>query len=118
MKNNKIYSDCYQTCIHIFNRTKSFPKHLRPTLGRKMEESILECLLSIQKANVSRHPQRMDHLYMASNSLDDLRSLVNLSKDMQALNPAGYSEILELTKLIGRELGGFIKYEKKQLSTN
>jgi four helix bundle protein len=116
MKNNKIYSDCYQTSIHIFNRTKSFPKHLRPTLGRKIEESILDCLLNIRKANVSTAPKRIDFLYQASNSLDDLRTLVGISKDMMALNPAGFSEITELTKTIGKELGGFIKYEKNRKS--
>ena len=114
MKNNKIYSDCYQTSIHIFNRTKSFPRHLRPTLGRKIEESILGCLLCIRKANVSTQPQRIEHLYNASNFLDDLRTLVNISKDMQALNPAGFSEISEMTKTIGKELGGFIKYERSR----
>jgi hypothetical protein len=41
---------------------------------------------------------------------------VGISKDMMALNPAGFSEITELTKTIGKELGGFIKYEKNRNS--
>jgi hypothetical protein len=83
-----------------------------------MEESILDCLLSIRKANVSNKPHRIEHLYRASNSLDDLRTLVNLSKDMQALNTAGFSEISDLTKTIGKELGGFIKYERNRNSSS
>lgn len=114
MKSNKVYADCYQTSITIFNRTKSFPKHLRPTLGRRMEESILDCLLSIRKANVAKREFRLNHLFSASNSLDDLRSLVSLSKDMHALNCAGFSEISSLTKTIGKEIGGFIKYEQSK----
>ncbi len=114
MKNNKIYADAYQATIHIFSRTKAFPKHLRPTLGRKIEEAILNCLLSIRKANVTQSPTRLEHLYHASNSLDDLRTLVNISKDMQALPVTGFSEISQLTSTIGKELGGFIKYEKNK----
>lgn len=98
--------------LHIFGRTKSFPKPLRPTLGRKIEEASLNCLLNIRKAAVTRSSVRLNSLYQASDSLDEIRTLIQFSRDMQALNPAGFSEITGLTKEIGRELGGFIKYEK------
>ncbi|MDC1174427.1 four helix bundle protein [Bacteriovoracaceae bacterium] len=113
MKNPKIYSDCYQLSIQTFHRTKTFPKALRPTLGRKIEEATLECLLSVRKASVTRSNIRLKHLYNASDSLDEVRTLVQFSKDLKALNVAGFSEITTITKEIGRELGGFIKFEKK-----
>jgi hypothetical protein len=50
MKDPKIYSDLYQVALHVFHRTKAFPKALRPTLGRKLEEAALEALLCIKKA--------------------------------------------------------------------
>ena len=113
MKNTKIYSDCYRASIHVFHRTKSFPKALRPTLGRKIEEACLNCLLSIRKAGVVKGNSRLQHLYKASEALDELRTLVQFSKDMHALNVAGFSEITGLTKEIGKEIGGFIKYEHR-----
>ena len=116
MKTSKIYSDCYQAAIHIFGRTKSFPKSLRPTLGRKIEEASLNCLLSIRKAGVTRSTVRLSSLYQASDSLDEIRTLIQFSRDMHALNPAGFSEITGLTKEIGKELGGFIKYEKNLIA--
>lgn len=112
MKEPKIYSDCYQATIHVFNRTKSFPKALRPTLGRKMEEASLDCLTSVRKATVSAPSLRMKYLYAASESLDELRTLVQLAKDMNAINIAGFSEVSGLTKEIGKEIGGFIKHER------
>lgn len=113
MKATKIYSDCYQASIQIFNRTKSFPKALRPTLGRMIEEASLKCLLSIRKAEVSRSSTRLKHLYNASESLDEIRTLIQFSRDMQALNVAGFAEIVTFTKEIGKEIGGFIKFEQK-----
>jgi four helix bundle protein len=113
LKDPKIYSDCYQTAIIVFNRTKSFPKALRPTLGRKIEESSLCCLLSIRKASVTTGNKRLQNLYSASESLDELRTLVQFSRDMQALNIAGFSEITNLTKQLGKEIGGFIRHEKR-----
>jgi len=112
MKRPKIYSDCYQTAIQVFHRTKSFPKALRPTLGRKVEEASLNCLLSVRKASVAKGANRLKHLYTASDALDELRTLVQFSRDLHAINVSGLSEITALTKEIGREIGGFIKHEQ------
>jgi len=111
MKRPKIYSDCYQATIHVFHRTKAFPKALRPTLGRKIEEASLGLLLNVSKASVSKSSYRLKHLYAASDALDELRTLVQFGRDMQAINNVGFSEISALTKEIGREIGGFIKHE-------
>lgn len=117
MRKPKIYSDCYQAAICVFNRTKAFPKALRPTLGRKMEEASLDCLASVRKATVTSHSLRMKHLHAASESLDELRTLVQFAKDMNAMNVAGFSEVSSLTKEIGKELGGFIKHERTKEPT-
>jgi four helix bundle protein len=62
----------------------------------------------------SRRPsQRLKYLYSASESLDELRILVQFAKDMQAINVTGFSEISGFTKEIGKELGGFIKHEQR-----
>ena len=112
MKHPKVYVDCYQAAIQIFNRTKSFPKHLRPTLGRKLEESALTCLLSVQKACVTTKDLRLTHLRSASDSLDNLKTLIQVSRDLNALHIGGLSELSTLTLEIGKEIGGFIKSEK------
>lgn len=111
MKEPKLYKDLYQVAIHVFHRTKSFPKALRPTLGRKIEEASLSCLLNIRKASTAKPQVRLKYLYTVSESLDELRTLVHLSKELKAINVAGFSEISGLTKEAGREVGGFIKYE-------
>jgi four helix bundle protein len=113
VKNPKIYSDCYQMSIQSFNRTRSFPKALRPTLGRKIEEANLKCLLSIRKASVTRGDTRLKYLYSASDALDEIRTLIQFSKDLKAINVAGFSEITNYTKEVGREIGGFIKHERR-----
>lgn len=116
MKEPKIYSDCYQAAIQVFNKTKSFPKPLKPTLGRKIEEASLQCLLCVQRASVTKGQSRLKNLYLASDALDEMRTLLQFSKDMQALNVAGFSELTSLTKEIGKELGGFIRHERTKPS--
>lgn len=113
MKKTKVYADSYQATIQIFNRTKTFPRALRPTLGRKIEEASINCLLSLRKAEVAKKENRMNHLISASESIDEIRTLIQLSRDLRAINIAGFSELSGLTKEIGKEIGGFIKFERK-----
>lgn len=111
MKEPKLYKDLYQMSIHIFHRTRGFPKALRPTLGRKIEESSLNSLLNMRKATTAKPQIRLKYLYAVSESIDELRTLVQLSKELKAMNVAGFNEISGLTKEVGREVGGLIKYE-------
>ena len=110
----KAFSDCYQLSIQVFHRTKNYPKHLRPTLAKKLEESTIRALLEIKKASVTRHNIRKNHLTQASFAMDDVKTLIQLSKDMHALNASGFSELIKMAKEIGKELGGLIKYESAQ----
>jgi hypothetical protein len=115
MKETKVYSDCYQTTIQVFHRTKSFSKPLRPTLGRRIEEAILDCLVHLRRASVVKsQTTRLQHLQSADESLDEFRTLIQLSSELRELNLAGFSELSKLSKEIGRELGGWIRHESKR----
>lgn len=114
MRETKVYSDCYQATIQVFHRTKNFSKAMRPTLGRRIEEATLDCLVNVRKASVVKSKaQRLQHLTNADESLDELRTLIQLAKEMQELNVAAFSELSKHTKEIGRELGGWLKHESK-----
>ena len=57
---------------------------------------------------------RLKYLHVASESLDEMRTLIKFSKDMGAINVTGFAELSGYTKEIGKELGGFIKYEQQK----
>ncbi len=111
--------------ICIFNRTKSFPKFYRPTLGRRLEENSLDLTQFIAHAlmlpvgdktsNSQFVSQRKTVLLKASLVLDQMRVLFNLSKDLQILPVAGFEELTVQSREVGRELGGLIKYSKSNL---
>lgn len=118
MRNPKVFSDSYQFTICLFNRTKSFPRGLRPTLGRKMEELSLEMtqvlrralLAPVQPSKGTGHSLRSRLLKVASDLLDDLRVLMDLSRDLQVLPISAFEELSKLSREIGREIGGLIKH--------
>lgn len=112
MIETKVYSDCYQTAIHVFHRTKNFSKPMRPTLGRRIEEAALSCLVSVRKASVVKSlSHRLKHLNDADESLDEMRTLIHLAKELGELKITGFDELSKQTKEIGRELGGWLKHE-------
>lgn len=123
MQKAKLYKDSYQLMLHVFNRTKTFPKFYRPTIGRRLEENsldltqlIAQALMLSQKIEASSEVQsnpRYELFLKSSMTLDQFRVLLNLSKDLQVLNIAGYEELTLQSREIGRELGGMLKYLRK-----
>lgn len=115
MKEPKAYVDSYQLSIHLFHRTKNFPKQLRPTLGRKIEEGALSLTQHLRKTFVipnkdENRLQKIEYLKLASLNLDDLKILLQMSYDLQAINVASLSETTILTREIGKEIGGLMRY--------
>ena len=88
----KIYADSYQLSVMVFDRTRNFPKHFRPTLARRLEEATLDLMLAIRLATLHREA-RAGALARASQKLDEMRMLLQLSHDMHLLNAPGYAEI-------------------------
>jgi len=114
MKDSKVYSDSYQLTILTFHRTKSFPRHLRPTLGRSLEEKVLELSYVIRKSSVYTGRVRLKYLKLGSSALDEIKILGQMATDLKGFTTSSYHEFSKLTAEIGRELGGFIKYESRK----
>lgn len=119
MNNAKIYADAYQLAILIFERTRTFPKHHRPTLGRRLEEASLNLTIQIRMALVlptSRREHRLRALDRASTCLDEMRIVSQMSRDLRLILANPYKDFCELSDEIGRELGGLRKFEEKALT--
>lgn len=119
MKNPKAFADAYQFTIALFSHTRSFPKHLRPTLGRHLEEKSLFLTTHLQKALLSPvksskgDQNRLIHLQKISDSLDDIRIFLRMSHDLKVLSVGAFHDLSLLGKEIGREIGGLIKATQK-----
>jgi hypothetical protein len=109
MKRPQIFSDCYQLTIHIFYRTKSFAKPLRPTIGRRLEEASLDLTKYIGSAlyeSKAKKDLRREFLLKSSLALDELKILVQLAAELRVLPVTGLAELQELISNIGNQLGG------------
>lgn len=113
MKLPKLYADAYELGLRIFQRTKNFPKHFRPTLGRRLEEAGMDLTLRVRLALVegkTRAAGVPSQLHEASSRLDDIRIMLQMSHDLGILTGPAYGELSELTAGVGAQIGGLLKF--------
>ena len=112
LKNPKVYSDSYQFAIQIFYRTKAFQKALRPTLGRRLEESALDLVVAVRAFSVAKSGSatKANAISRASRILDEMRIVLQMSYDMHQLGDSGYGELCELSAAMGKQFGGLLKH--------
>jgi len=113
----KVYLHAYNLISTIYEHTRSFPKQLRPTVGRRMEESSVDLALTVLRSLMTsaQKPEAKEELLeQASHHLDVIRLCAQISTDQRALTPLGLKQISENTTEIGKELGGLIKYQRNQ----
>ncbi len=118
---NKILTDLYQVTILVFERTKAMPKHLRPVLGRSLEEKVLTAMFYMRKAMKTKGHLRLKYFHHASDYLDSLKFLIQLAYDLKSISITALDQIMTLITEVGKQIGGLIRFchqEQKASSTN
>lgn len=110
IKKGQLLSDSYQLSIFIFNRTKSMPKHLRPALGRSLEESAIHLIFAARKVLSTKGHLRISFLHQASDHLDNIKLLMQLGYDLQAMGLGAIEEMSILSNSIGKQIGGLMRF--------
>lgn len=122
IKTTKVFADSYAMTLNLLSRTRNFPKHLRPTLGRRLEDACLDLTIQLRLASFQNSPSIAEltstppldlELRRASENLDAIRVLLQMSKDLNLISPAVYEELSAITAEIGREIGGWMKHVRK-----
>jgi hypothetical protein len=103
----KIFTKLYDLILWLYPMVNKFPKVQRFVLGQRIENSALELLRLMIKANTSRNKGPI--LEEFSVELDQLRILIRLSKDLKFMSINQYAYASGLINEIGKMLGGWIK---------
>jgi|GEM_PF-6444613 len=56
IKTTKVFADAYAMTLNLLSRTRNFPKHLRPTLGRRLEDACLDLTIQLRLASFQNSP--------------------------------------------------------------
>ena len=109
MMDLSIFHKTYSFIIIFSNHLDKFPKKDRFVLGARIENTAIELLTLIMRANYGQAGVRAHFLDESSITLDMLKIFVRLAKDKKALHPNQYLLLEERLQEIGRMLGGWIK---------
>src|SRR3989344_7638265 len=101
----KIY-DFYKLLYHYL---KLFPQKDRYTLGLKIDNLSLEIFESVITAAISSKEKKFPYIEKSIISINLLKILIRLAKDIQALDPKKYLKLEQDLQEIGRMLGGWKK---------
>lgn len=90
-----------------------FPKLERYSLGAKLENETIDLLKRLLTAGNCSRIQKLPALQNASVTLDVIKLLIRLAKDIRAIDTKKYLVFEEKLQEIGKMLGGWIKATKQ-----
>lgn len=97
----------------MYQSIKLFPKKDRYTLGQKIDNLTLTIFELVIMAGMATQERKLPILEKTIASLDLLKILVRLAKDIQVLDNKKYLQLEQALQEIGRMLGGWRKSVKQ-----
>lgn len=109
-----IFVKSYDLMLWLLQRTASFPRTYRFSLGARIGDCATQIVGSLTRARHVR--DRGARLQEADLALAELRVLVRAARDVKALSNRQYVYAAGLMDEVGRMLGGWQKAGRKQAS--
>lgn len=102
-----IYKSSYDLLIMIFRLVKNFQKEYKYTVGEKLKNEAIEMTIQIFKANIAR--DKKEYLFKARESVEVIRLLIRLIKDLKQLDIKTFAEINMKIEEISKQFTGWQK---------
>ncbi len=111
MEQSPIFVKTYAFLLWLLPLTANFPRHQRPGLARRLEDSALNFHELIVRAGKGKADVRL--LHEADAQLDTVRLYLRMSKDLKSISIGQYEHGAQLVVEIGKLLGGWIKRDQR-----
>ncbi|GEM_PF-1608282 len=86
-----------------------FPRHLRFTLGERIEQRLYALLESLIQARFASGPKKVEHLRQANVDIEIARHGVRLAWRLRVLSLKQLEHFARLTDEVGRQVGAWMK---------
>jgi len=111
-ENYPIIVKSYNLSLWYIKKIATFPKNHRFTLGERIQQSMIELLLTLSDTIYSK--QKKELLTKANQELERLRLLSRLLKDLSILSTDNYRFVSDSLNEIGQMIGGWQKALKHE----
>ena len=95
--------------------TLRFPKSYRVTLGDRIDNHLLDMIETAVRARYARDKRRL--LQSLNTQVELLRHLTRIAVGLSLLQTRQYEYAAKCTEEIGRQIGGWLKSERKVENT-
>lgn len=108
----QILTQIYDFLLYLNQQVSKFPKNQRYNLGERIESIALDVFEGIVDALYTK--DKIQILKKTNLSLEKVRLLLRLSKDLELINLHRYEVMTKMLHEIGSELGGWIKQQNSK----
>lgn len=108
-KHLPIYRVGYQLLSLVTDLVRNFSRDFRPTLGHRLQGESVALVLQVYRANAAE--EKGSHIAHLLETLQVVEMLLQLCSDMRLISIKQYASTIVLTDDIGRQAGGWKKYE-------
>ncbi len=105
-----VYKLGYDLLIDIYNRTKTFSREHKYTLGERLKNETTELLINVYKANKSKKENKMAYIDAARQTIEIIRLLFRVCKDLRVIGLKGYVAVNSKVEELSKQLAAWHKY--------
>ncbi len=105
-----VYKLGYDLLISIYQRTSTFAREYKYTIGERLKNETLELLINIYKANKSKRETRGLYIDTARQHVEVVRLLLRIVKDLKVIGIKGFVALNMQVEELSKQLASWQKY--------
>ena len=106
-----IYALCYELLLRLLHNIEHFPREYKHTLGERIQNTALDIVLDIYKANTVKYKSAI--LKSMNNRIQLLYLYLRICHDMKIIGIEKYASIVQQVDNISRQATGWLKSVEK-----
>lgn len=104
------YKTGYDLLVELYQRTKTFSREYKYSLGERLKDEATNLLVYIYKANKSRKENRLGYIETARQNVEIIRLLLRLCKDLKIMGIKGFAFLTKKVEDLSKQLAAWQKY--------
>ena len=100
----------YDLLIAVYERTKTFSREYKYTLGERLKNETTELLINVYKSNKSKKETRLQYIDSARHNIEVVRLLLRICKDLKIIGIKGFVALNIQVEELSKQLTAWQKY--------
>jgi uncharacterized protein YbcC (UPF0753/DUF2309 family) len=105
-----VYKLGYDLLIAIYEKTSTFSREYKYTIGERLKNETLELLINIYKANKSKKETRVQFIECSRQHVEVVRLLLRIVKDLKVIGIKGFVALNVQVEELSKQLASWQKY--------